>query len=60
MPIRVPKDRKGNPTGPGADGEALRLLALVKAGTVDPREAVDRAHDKNTFIERAHISGGSR
>ncbi len=36
MPIRVPKDRKGNPTGPGADGEALRLLALVKAGT-DPR-----------------------
>ena len=36
------------------------LLALVKAGTVDSREAVDRAHDKNTFIERAHISGGSR
>ncbi|MEX8519894.1 MAG: tyrosine-type recombinase/integrase [Leptothrix sp. (in: b-proteobacteria)] len=36
MPIRVPRDRKGNPTGPGADGEALRLLALVKAGT-DPR-----------------------
>lgn len=36
MPIRVPKDRKGNPTGPGADGEALRLMALVKAGT-DPR-----------------------
>jgi integrase len=36
MPIRVPKDRKGNPTGPGADGEALRLMSLVKAGT-DPR-----------------------
>ena len=34
------------------------LLALVKQGVVDPREAVDRAHDKNTFIERAHISGG--
>jgi integrase len=36
MPIRVPKDRKGNPTGPGADGEALRLMSLIKAGT-DPR-----------------------
>lgn len=36
MPIRVPKDRKGNPTGPGADGEALRLISLVKVGT-DPR-----------------------
>lgn len=36
MPIRVPKDRKGNPTGPGADGEALRLMAFIKAGT-DPR-----------------------
>ena len=34
------------------------LLALVKQGVVDPREAVDRAHDKNSFIERAHISGG--
>jgi integrase len=36
MPIRVPKDRKGNPTGPGADGEALRLMSFIKAGT-DPR-----------------------
>lgn len=35
------------------------LLDLVKSGAVDPREAVDRAHDKNSFIERAHISGGS-
>jgi integrase len=36
MPIRVPKDRKGNPTGPGADGEALRLMSFIRAGT-DPR-----------------------
>jgi twitching motility protein PilT len=35
------------------------LLALVKGGGVDPREAVDRAHDKNTFIERAQIPGGT-
>lgn len=35
------------------------LLALVKAGAVEPREAVDRAHDKTSFIERAHISGGA-
>lgn len=42
MPIRVPRDRKGNPTGPGADGEALRLMALVKAGT-DPRRVRDDA-----------------
>lgn len=35
------------------------LLALVKGGAVDPREAVDRAHDKNTFIERAHVGGGA-
>jgi twitching motility protein PilT len=34
------------------------LLALVKAGLVEPREAVDRAHDKNTFIERSHMGGG--
>jgi len=37
MPIRVPKDKKGNPTGPGADGEALRLASMVKQG-VDPRQ----------------------
>ncbi|MEY2873324.1 MAG: hypothetical protein RLZZ373_695 [Pseudomonadota bacterium] len=36
MPIRVPKDRKGNPTGRGANGEALRLMSFIKAGT-DPR-----------------------
>ena len=32
------------------------LMALVKAGIVDPREAIDRAHDKNSFIER--VPGG--
>ena len=39
MPIRVPKDRKGNPTGPGADGVAAEYLALIRAGR-DPREVV--------------------
>ena len=34
------------------------LLAHVKSGIVDPREAMDRAHDKASFIERANI--GSR
>lgn len=32
------------------------LMALVKAGVVDAREAIDRAHDKNSFIER--VPGG--
>lgn len=36
------------------------LLALVRSGLVDPREAMDRAHDKNSFIERANISTGGR
>jgi twitching motility protein PilT len=33
------------------------LMNLVKQGLVDPREAVDRAHDKNSFIERVNIPG---
>lgn len=37
MPIRVPKDKRGNPTGPGADGEALRYLTALRAG-LDPRQ----------------------
>jgi integrase len=40
MPIRVPRDKKGNPTGPGADGEALRLLNMIRTG-VDPRAVRD-------------------
>lgn len=32
------------------------LMNLVKEGLVDAREAVDRAHDKNSFIER--VGGG--
>jgi twitching motility protein PilT len=33
------------------------LLTYVKSGVVEPREAMDRAHDKNSFIERANIGG---
>lgn len=35
------------------------LLDLVQKGTVDPQEAIDRAHDKNNFIERVKMVGGS-
>lgn len=36
MPIRAPKDRRGNPTAAGANTEAARLAALVARG-IDPR-----------------------
>jgi len=51
MPIRVPRDKKGNPTGPGADGEALRLQTMVKNG-VDPRQVRDASIAK-AATERA-------
>ena len=35
------------------------LLELVQKGIVDPQEAIDRAHDKNNFIERVKMAGGS-
>ncbi|MCA9775977.1 MAG: PilT/PilU family type 4a pilus ATPase [Candidatus Eremiobacteraeota bacterium] len=35
------------------------LLELVQKGLVDPQEAIDRAHDKNNFIERVKMVGGS-
>ncbi len=34
------------------------LLQLVKDGLVEPQEAIDRAHDKNSFIERVKMAGG--
>ncbi|MDI1259584.1 site-specific integrase [Aquabacterium sp.] len=37
MPIRVPKDKKGNPTGPGADGVAAEYSSKIKQG-IDPRQ----------------------
>ncbi|MGE0489481.1 MAG: type IV pilus twitching motility protein PilT [Vulcanimicrobiota bacterium] len=35
------------------------LLELVRSGTVETQEAIDRAHDKNSFIERVKLAGGS-
>ncbi|MBI3930113.1 MAG: PilT/PilU family type 4a pilus ATPase [Armatimonadetes bacterium] len=35
------------------------LLELVRGGIVDPGEAIDRAHDKNSFVERVYAVGGN-
>ncbi len=34
------------------------LMNLVKKGLVDPGEAIDRAHDKNSFVEKVYAAGG--
>lgn len=35
------------------------LLELVQKGLVEPQDAIDRAHDKNQFIERVKMAGGT-